>query len=134
MQWDYGTYSTDIGPGLQRYVQLQGYAGFAYDYENVYGSRSSSWQAYTAALAAGPPVIVDLVWGAGGHSTVGRGYWNDGEILCQLSAVSQKSQGSALVNRLCSMAMGSAHPTSLKRETASRAPTNAPNPAGRFRA
>ena len=81
MQWDYGTYTTDIGPGLQSYAQMQGYAGFAYDYENVYGSRFSSWNACTAALAAGRPIIVDLEWAAGGHSAVGRGYWNDGEIL-----------------------------------------------------
>jgi hypothetical protein len=81
MNWDYGTYSSDIGPGLQTYARSQGYTNFAYSYYYVSGSRSSGYDAYTAALDAGRPVIVDLVWGEGGHSTVGRGYWNDGQIL-----------------------------------------------------
>ncbi|MFZ5448348.1 MAG: hypothetical protein ACOZFS_06900 [Thermodesulfobacteriota bacterium] len=83
-----GTYSNKIGPGLLDYTKDQGYAisslyseGFTYYYGDVYWNRSGGWNAYKAALDAGRPVIVDILWSAGGHSTVGRGYWNNGDVL-----------------------------------------------------
>jgi hypothetical protein len=89
MNWTwYGTYVNAIGSGLLKYASSQGYStsssgssGFTYKFDDVMDYRSSSWNDYKAAIDAGQPVIVDLWWTAGGHSTVGRGYWNDGHIL-----------------------------------------------------
>ncbi len=77
-----GTYTSKIGPGMDNYALNQGYADFSYKYytNSTIEMRTANWASFKNAIDTGHPVLVNVNWSAGGHSTVGRGYWNDGKI------------------------------------------------------
>jgi hypothetical protein len=76
-----GTFTSNIGSGIDTYAEDRGYDNFSCTYYlNTRTERPNNWEKFKDAINAGHPVMLNVQWSAGGHSTVGRGYWNDGKV------------------------------------------------------